>query len=80
MCRIFFQKSSIIDADRLEPPGQIVAQEDGKIVSSCVCAIIPNLTHEQQPDAFMENAVADKAYRKRACSQISGLCKIIMWF
>ena len=27
----------------------IVAEEDGKIVSSCVCVIIPNLTHGQQP-------------------------------
>ncbi|MDE7290019.1 MAG: GNAT family N-acetyltransferase [Oscillospiraceae bacterium] len=43
----------------------IVAEEDGKIVSSCVCVIIPNLTHGQQPYAFVENVVTDKAYRKR---------------
>lgn len=42
----------------------IVAVEDGKIVSSCVCVIIPNLTHEQRPYAFVENVVTDKEYRK----------------
>ena len=43
----------------------IVAEEDGKIVSSCVCVIIPNLTHNQQPYAFIENVITDEAYRKR---------------
>lgn len=41
----------------------IVAQEDGKIVSSCVCVVIPNLTHSQHPYAFVENVVTDSAYR-----------------
>ena len=43
----------------------IVAEEDGKIVSSCVCVIIPNLTHGQMPYAFIENVVTDSDYRKR---------------
>ncbi|MDE6788833.1 MAG: GNAT family N-acetyltransferase [Ruminococcus sp.] len=43
----------------------IVAEEDGKIVSSCVCVIIPNLTHNQQSYAFIENVITDKDYRKR---------------
>lgn len=43
----------------------IVAEEDGKIVSSCVCVIIPNLTHNQQPYAFVENVITDKKYRNR---------------
>lgn len=43
----------------------IVAQQDDKIVSSCVCVIVPNLTHNQQPYALIENVVTDFAYRKK---------------
>lgn len=43
----------------------IVAEEEGRIVSSCVCVIIPNLTHNQQPYAFVENVITDEKYRKR---------------
>lgn len=43
----------------------IVAEEDGIIASSCVCVIIPNLTHGQQPYAFVENVVTRPEYRKK---------------
>lgn len=41
----------------------IVAEEQGKIVSSCVCVIVPNLTHNRQPYAVIENVITDRAYR-----------------
>lgn len=43
----------------------IVAIEDGEIVSSCVCVIIPNLTRGQRPYAFVENVITDERYRQR---------------
>lgn len=43
----------------------VVCEVDDKIVASCVCVIIPNLTRDVRPYAFVENVVTHGDYRKK---------------
>lgn len=43
----------------------IVAEEDGRLVSTVTCVIIPNLTHGPRPYAWVENVVTHPDYRGR---------------
>ena len=54
----------------------IVADENGQIISSCVCVIVPNLTHEQRPVSYTHLFRLDSKIPRNLRQQLFSRVKI----
>ncbi len=54
----------------LDDPGchLIVAEGEGRILASCTCYLLPNLTRGARPFALVENVVTHPDHRRRGCA------------
>ena len=61
------QRAEAVWREILDSPGFrcFVAEADGRLVASCVLAIIPNLTRGARPYGLVENVITHPEYRRR---------------
>lgn len=48
----------------------IVAEEDRKVIGTCMLTIVPNLSHGGKPWIIVENVVVDKKYRRTGAGNL----------
>ena len=67
-----FEETLSVWKNEIEPNGSIKyfgAVENGRVVSSCYCVIIPNLTVFSRPIGFIENVVTDAGFRRQGLAK-----------
>lgn len=67
-----YEKALAVWKDEIENNKSIKyfgAVDNGKVVSTCYCAIIPNLTNNAKSIGFIENVVTDENYRKQGLAK-----------
>ena len=67
-----YEKSVAVWKDEIENNKNIKyfgAVDNGRVVSTCYCAIIPNLTNGSRSIGFIENVITDENYRKQGLAK-----------
>lgn len=58
---IIFSWEKLMSYDNIH---MIAAEQNGVLISTCCCTIIPSITHNARPFALVEYVVTDKSHRR----------------